>query len=155
METPACTDPTVNGILAGWRYDISGLHPEMRRDYERHLEECGYCASRQRFHRRLDLSLAALTGLLFAFFGVFSLALARHVGAVRDAAVAVLDLADASRFSPLLLALSLCGAALSVAAFVLVLTATPAPGYLGNLAADRVRRIGERLPSGLRPRRPR
>ena len=32
-----CVDPLVGKILAGWRYDISGLAPEMRGDYEHHL----------------------------------------------------------------------------------------------------------------------
>ena len=46
-----CTDPVVGKILAGWRYDISGLAPEMRGDYEAHLAECEFCRSRQRLHR--------------------------------------------------------------------------------------------------------
>ena len=29
-----CVDPIVGKILAGWRYDISGLAPEMCGDYE-------------------------------------------------------------------------------------------------------------------------
>ena len=32
-----CVDPLVGKILAGWRYDISGLAPEMREDYEHHF----------------------------------------------------------------------------------------------------------------------
>ena len=32
-----CIDPIVGKILAGWRYDISGLAPEMRGDYENHF----------------------------------------------------------------------------------------------------------------------
>ena len=32
-----CIDPIVGKILAGWRYDISGLAPEMRGDYEEHF----------------------------------------------------------------------------------------------------------------------
>jgi hypothetical protein len=28
-----CIDPVVGKILAGWRYDISGITPEMRGDY--------------------------------------------------------------------------------------------------------------------------
>ena len=33
----ACTDPIVGAILSGWRYDISGISPEMRTYYEQHL----------------------------------------------------------------------------------------------------------------------
>ncbi|MGH7442826.1 MAG: hypothetical protein ACREKE_09165 [bacterium] len=155
MASTPCTDRTVNSILAGWRYDISGISPEMRKDYERHLAECAHCASRQRFHRRLDLSLAALTGLLFAFFSLFSLALLCKVQAVRRAALALLRLVDAGALSPLLLILALTGAVLSVVAFALVLAATPTPGYLGSLAAERVRKLEEHLPEAMRPFRPR
>src|ERR1700730_11768244 len=42
-----CIDPIVGKILVGWRYDISGLAPEMRGDYESHFTECEYCRSRQ------------------------------------------------------------------------------------------------------------
>ncbi len=34
-----CTDKVVGTILAGWRYDISGITPDMRRDYEQHFQE--------------------------------------------------------------------------------------------------------------------
>ena len=34
-----CTDRVVGAILASWRYDISGISPEMRRDYENHFAE--------------------------------------------------------------------------------------------------------------------
>ena len=40
-----CSDRVVGDILAGWRYDISGLAPEMRGDYEAHLAECAHCRS--------------------------------------------------------------------------------------------------------------
>ena len=32
-----CVDPVVGKILAGWRYDISGIAPEMRGAYEDHF----------------------------------------------------------------------------------------------------------------------
>ena len=35
-----CTDKTIGDILAGWRYDISPLAPQMRGDYEQHLRGC-------------------------------------------------------------------------------------------------------------------
>ena len=40
-----CTDRVIGNILAGWRYDISGLAPEMRGDYDQHLAECAHCQS--------------------------------------------------------------------------------------------------------------
>ena len=33
-----CVDQVVGDILAGWRYDISGITPEMRGDYEDHFK---------------------------------------------------------------------------------------------------------------------
>jgi hypothetical protein len=38
-----CVDSVVGKILAGWRYDISGLAPAMRGDYEAHLAVCERC----------------------------------------------------------------------------------------------------------------
>ena len=59
-----CTDPIVGKILAGWRYDISGLALEMRGDYEGHFAGCEFCRSRQRMHRIIDVGLIA-SGLGF------------------------------------------------------------------------------------------
>ena len=63
-----CTDPVVGKILAGWRYDISGLAPEMRGDYEAHLAECAFCRSRQRLHRGIDIGLMALASASMVVF---------------------------------------------------------------------------------------
>ena len=58
MAATQCTDRVVGAILASWRYDISGIFPEMRKDYEQHFAECPHCRARQRFHRGLDATLA-------------------------------------------------------------------------------------------------
>ena len=91
----ACVDPIVGKILAGWRYDISGIAPEMRGDYERHFAACEHCRSRQRMHRMIDISLISLASLSAAVFllafGVirhfeprtFLLAGTRGIGGVR------------------------------------------------------------------------
>ena len=63
-----CVDPIVGKILAGWRYDISGLAPEMREDYEEHFDSCSHCRSRQHLHRNIDLSLIALASVSGAVF---------------------------------------------------------------------------------------
>ena len=63
-----CTDRVVGEILAGWRYDISGLAPEMRVDYEQHLKECAHCRSRQVLHRTIDIGLmivATVSAIMF------------------------------------------------------------------------------------------
>ena len=74
-----CIDPIVGKILAGWRYDISGLAPEMRGDYESHFAACERCHTRQRIHRVVDVGLIALAsvsgGVFLLAFGVI-----RHFG---------------------------------------------------------------------------
>ena len=52
-----CVDRIVGDILAGWRYDISGLAADMRSEYETHLAECAHCRSRQVLHRTIDIGL--------------------------------------------------------------------------------------------------
>ena len=58
-----CVDPIVGKILAGWRYDISGLAPEMCGDYESHFAACEHCRRRQQIHRMIDVGLIALASL--------------------------------------------------------------------------------------------
>jgi len=68
MKKEECVDPVVGDILAGWRYDISGLAPEMRGDYEAHFAACARCRSRQRLHRSIDISLIVLATISAALF---------------------------------------------------------------------------------------
>jgi len=58
-----CVDPIVGKILAGWRYDISGLAPEMRGDYEDHFSSCDHCRSWQRLHRMFLLAFGVIRHL--------------------------------------------------------------------------------------------
>ena len=74
-----CVDPIVGKILAGWRYDISGIAPEMRGDYEEHFDACERCRSRQRLHRTIDISLIALASLSAAVF-LLAFGVIRHLG---------------------------------------------------------------------------
>jgi hypothetical protein len=63
-----CVDPIVGSILAGWRYDISGIAPEMRHDYEDHFAACAFCRGRQRLHRTIDIALMVLASASAAVF---------------------------------------------------------------------------------------
>src|SRR5215510_1834074 len=74
-----CVDPIVGKILAGWRYDISGLAPEMREDYEHHLAACEHCRSRQQMHRIIDVSLIVLASVSAAVF-LLAFGVIRHFG---------------------------------------------------------------------------
>jgi hypothetical protein len=138
----------VGGILASWRYDISNISPEMRKDYEQHFIECPHCSSRQSFHRGLDVSLAVLTSLAVFFF-LFALAVLKHIKPVEHFAFNTfgLDVADTYH---MLVSAGIAGLIFSVIALLLVLTTTPAPSYLGGIAAERARLIEQRLPEAIK-----
>src|ERR1700760_94114 len=113
-----CIDSIVGKILAGWRYDISGLAPEMRGDYDEHFAACEHCRSRQKIHRTIDVSLIVLASLSA---GVFLLAFGviRHFG---------------PRHALLLELTALGGFALSALLWLVVAVATPAPTTVVDVA---------------------
>jgi hypothetical protein len=133
-----CIDPLVGKILAGWRYDISGLAPEMRADYEQHLAECEHCRSRQRLHRTIDIALIVLASLSA---GVFLLAFGviRHFG---PSHALWFELA------------ALAGFGLSALLWLAVAVATPAPMAVVDVARIGARRVHDRLPAEIRERLP-
>jgi hypothetical protein len=143
----------VGGILASWRYDISGIYPEMRKDYEQHFAECPYCRSRQNFHRNLDVTLAVLTSLAVSFF-LFALAVLYHIKPMEHVAFNIfgLDIADTYH---MLVSAGIAGLCFSVIALTLVLTTTPVPTYLSDMAAERARIIEDRLPESIKSLLPR
>jgi hypothetical protein len=143
----------VGAILASWRYDISGISPEMRKDYEQHFAECPHCRARQKFHRSLDVTLAVLTSLAALFF-LFALAVLHHIKPLENVAFKVLGL-DIFDMYHMLMSAATAGVCFSIVAFVLVLTATPVPTYLGGLAAERKRLLEERLPDSIKSLLPR
>jgi hypothetical protein len=153
MAKTECTDRVVGAILASWRYDISGISPEMRRDYEQHFVDCSRCRARLKFHRGLDVSLVILTSLS-VFFSLFALAVLRHIKPLEHVAFNILGL-DILDTYHMLVSAAIAGVCFSVVAFVLVLTATPVPSYLGGIAAERARIIEERLPDAIKSLRPR
>ena len=153
MASTSCTDRVVGAILASWRYDISGIYPEMRKDYESHFAECPHCRARQNFHRSLDVTLAVLTSLSVFFF-LFALSVLRHIKPLEHVAFNIfgLDVADTYH---MLVSAGIAGLCFSVIALALVLMATPAPSYLGGIAAERAKLIEERLPAAIKALRPR
>jgi len=138
-----CTDRVVGAILASWRYDISGISPEMRKDYEQHFAECARCKARQKFHRSLDATLAILTSLAALFF-LFALSVLKHVKPLEHVAFKILGL-DIYDMYHMLVSAGIAGLCFSVIAMALVLMATPAPSYLGGIAVERARIIEERV----------
>ncbi len=133
-----CTDPVVGDILASWRYDISGITPEMRGDYESHFAECGRCRAKQRLHRTIDIGLIVIASVS-AFLFLLAFAAVRH-------------------FSPkhafILEMIALAGFAFSAVVWVLVLIATPAPVVMADAAKLGARRLHDRLPERVRERIP-
>jgi hypothetical protein len=148
-----CTDRVVGAILASWRYDISGISPEMRRDYESHFAECARCRARQKFHRSLDVSLAVLTSTAALFF-LFALAVLKHIKPLEHVAFKILGL-DIFDMYHMLISAGIAGLCFSLIAMALVLMATPAPSYLGGIAAEQARLIEQRLPAAIKSLRSR
>jgi hypothetical protein len=128
----------VGKILAGWRYDISGLAPEMRGDYELHFATCERCRSRQKLHRIVDISLIFL--------------------ASASAAVFLLAFAAVRYFEPRhafwLEGGALAGFALSAMIWLIVAVATPAPTAVVDVAKLGARHVHDRLPAEIRERLP-
>src|SRR6185437_16678615 len=134
----SCSDRVVGDILAGWRYDISGLAPEMRLDYEQHLLECSYCRSRQFLHRAIDIGLmivASISALLFLV----------AFGAVRH---------FSPRHALVLELIALAGFLFFSVVWLIVSVATPAPVVVADVARIQARRIHDRLPSQIREKLP-
>lgn len=134
----ACVDPVVGKILAGWRYDISGLAPEMRGDYEAHFAACEFCRSRQTLHRAIDVSLIVLAsvsaGVFLLAFGVIHHFEPHHT--------LILEL------------IALAGFALSALIWLIVAVATPAPMAVVDVAKLGARHVHDRLPPEIRERLP-
>ncbi len=138
-----CTDPVVGAILSGWRYDISGVSPAMRTDYELHLNECEHCRSKQRLHRTVDVLLITVSSLSILAFLLAAVVMHRveaitHVGQVH------LHLLHSAVYISLE-AVAVTGLLFSTLLWVLVAVATPLPGFLGSL-------LQQRLPADLRQR---
>jgi len=144
-----CTDPVVGDILSSWRYDISGISPEMRIDYEEHLASCAHCGSRQRLHRTIDVALITLSTLCILAF-LLALAVIHHVEPLRSAAV-VMHL-EHTAVVLTLQAAAIVGLLASLAAWILVAIATPAPVFLTGVAMERARVLQDRIPEELRSR---
>jgi len=133
-----CVEPIVGKILAGWRYDISGLAAEMRGDYEAHFADCAHCRQRQQLHRIIDISLIVLAsvsaGMFLLAFGVIRYFGPRHAFLLEVAALA--------------------GFALSALIWLAVAVATPAPMAVVDVARLGARRVHDRLPAEIREKLP-
>ena len=133
-----CTDRVVGNILAGWRYDISGITPEMRGDYEAHLAACEHCRSRQRLHRTIDISLIVLA-TISAFMFLLAYGVIRHFE---------------PRHTLILELIAIGGFVLSALIWLIVAVATPAPMTMVDVARLGARKVHDKLPAEVRERIP-
>jgi hypothetical protein len=133
-----CNDRVIGKILAGWRYDISGLAPEMRGDYEAHLAECEHCRSRQRLHRGIDIGLMVLASLSMIVF-LLAYGVIRHF---QPEHAFWLEIG------------ALGGFLLSMLLWLLVAVATPAPMVVKDAALSGARLGLDKLPEEIRQRIP-
>jgi hypothetical protein len=86
---------------------------------------------------------------LAVFFFLFALAVLKHIKPLEHVAFNIfgLDIADTYH---MLVSAGIAGLCFSVIALLVVLTTTPAPSYLGGIAAERARSLEERLPEAIR-----
>ena len=143
----ACNDPVVGAILSGWRYDISGISPDLRVDYEAHLYNCAHCRKRQRVHRTWDVMLLAITTLSFAAFLLAAVVMHRVEAISHISNVQHLHLHDQSTTSLLripssisisLEALAIVGVLVSMMLWTLVTITTPIPSMVAALFRERI-----------------
>jgi hypothetical protein len=143
-HTSSCIDQVVGDILSGWRYDISGLSPAMRVDYDQHLADCSHCRRRQRIARTIDVLLISVSTLsilafLLAAVVIHRVELVTHVFSLH------LRLSQTHAVAISLEAVAIAGIVFSALLWVLVAIATPLPGFLGDF-------VQQRIPADLRDR---
>jgi hypothetical protein len=139
-----CIDPVVGDILSGWRYDISGLSPAMRTDYDQHLSDCGHCRHRQRIARTIDVLLISVSTLsilafLLAAVVIHRVELATHINTVH------VHLNQTHAVAISLEAVAVAGMLFSTLLWLLVAVTTPLPGFLGAM-------VQQHIPADLRDR---
>jgi hypothetical protein len=134
-----CTDPVVGDILAGWRYDISGLSTAMGQDYELHLSECTACSRRQRMARTIDVLLLSVSTLSILAFFLAAVVIRRVELVTHGGTLHVpVPLHQAHVVAISLEAIAIIGLAFSTLLWVLVAIATPLPGFLGQIVQRRI-----------------
>jgi hypothetical protein len=145
MNAHHCTDPLIGDILAGWRYDISGLSPAMRTDYDQHMTDCAHCRRRQHIARTIDVLLLSVSALSILAFLLAAAVLHRieviaHLGS---------SLHGHLLNTPVTISLeaaAIAGLIVSVLLCVLVAISTPIPGLVSEAVQQRIpQNIRERM----------
>ena len=150
LRASMCKDPVVGDILAGWRFDISGLSPAMGMDYNKHLLECGYCQRRQHIARTIDVLLLSVSTLSILAFMLAAVVIHRVELVTHGGTLHVpVHLHQVHVVAISLEAIAVAGLLFSTLLWILVAIATPLPGFLGQMVQ---RRIPPRILSDLRER---
>jgi hypothetical protein len=145
MNARSCTDPLIGDILAGWRYDISGLSPAMRTDYDQHMTDCAHCRRRQHVARTIDVLLLSVSALSILAFLLAAAVLHRieviaHLGS---------SLHGHLLNTPITISLeaaAIAGLIVSVLLCILVAISTPIPGLVSEAVQQRIpQNIRERM----------
>jgi hypothetical protein len=144
MTASQCTDPVIGDILAGWRYDISGLSPAMRTDYDQHLSDCARCRRRQHAARTIDVLLISATSLSIVAF-LLAVTVLHRVEALAHVGNLVHAHLHHTAITISLEAVAVAGLLVSMMLWVLVAIATPLPGLVSDL-------VQQRMPPELRDR---
>ena len=139
-----CTDAVVGDILAGWRYDISGLSPAMRKDYDQHLSECAHCHRRQRLARTIDVLLLSVTALSILAF-LLAASVLHRIEAITHLSNSLHGHVYHTPVTISLEAAAIAGLLVSILLCLLVAMSTPIPGLVSNA-------VQQRLPENIRER---
>lgn len=139
-----CGDPVIGDILAGWRYDISGLSPAMRVDYDQHLSECPQCRRRQRLARTIDVLLLSVTSLSILAF-MLAAAVLHRIETIAHLGSALHGHVYHSTITVSLEAVAIAGVLVSVLLCLLVAVSTPIPSLVTSA-------LQEHLPENIRER---
>ena len=136
-DRQVCTDPIVGSILSGWRFDISNISPEMRTEYEFHLEECGHCRRRQHLARSKDVLALSITLLFCAFCALAAVVLHRFEILTHIPGTFTLHVRQTAVFISLE-AIAIAGLVLSTVLSVLVAITTPVPSLISTVVRNRI-----------------
>jgi hypothetical protein len=134
----------VGDILAGWRYDISGLSPAMRKDYDQHLSDCGHCKRRQRLARTIDVLLLSVSSLSILAF-LLAAAVLHRIEAITHLSNTLHGHVYHTPVTVSLEAAAIAGVLISVLLCLLVAMSTPIPGLVSSA-------VQQRLPENIRER---
>jgi hypothetical protein len=145
MNAQNCTDPLVGDILAGWRYDISGLSPAMRTDYDHHLTECGHCRRRQHLARTIDVLLLTVSSLSILTF-LLAAAVLHRIEAIAHLGSSLHGHLHNTPITISLEAAAIGGLLISLLLCVLVAISTPIPILVSEAVQQRIpQHIRERI----------